>query len=172
MQKTKASIWLVLFSFSATFLSSTAIAQPANALPPIISFILEGGNQAPVNTVSLETLELDIIDMDEFLTAPIAVSVSDADGNLSSIRITSTLGTLVAVADDSNVTLDDGDSLNDFTISGSQENLINSISTLIFSPSLSGPGNYTITVLSTDTEGATDEDIINIIVTDSTPPES
>lgn len=170
MQKTKANIWLVLFSFSAILLSSTAIAQ-SNALPPIISFILEDGNQAPVNTVPLETLELDIVDMNEFLTAPIPVSVSDADSNLNSIRVTSTLGTLIAVADDSNVTLDGGDSLNDFTISGSQEDLINSIATLIFSP-LNGPGNYTITVLSTDTEGATDEDTINIIVTDSTPPES
>lgn len=165
MQNIISYIKLAFISLGLISVSFSAIAQTNNALPAIITFILES-NTAPVNTVPTQTLQLDIADMGELLFTPVSVSVNDADGNLSSIRVTSTVGSLIAVADD-NVTLDDGDALNDFTITGSQENLMSSISTLIFSP-LSGAGIYTITILSTDSDGESDQDIITLDIIDST----
>ncbi|WP_345530972.1 putative Ig domain-containing protein [Viridibacterium curvum] len=116
-------------------------------------------NDSPVNSVpGAQTVNED---------TPLAIStisVNDADANLISVNLSVLHGTL-------NVTLSGAASISsgsngtdNLTISGVQADINATLASLIYQGVLNYNGSDTLTVLSTDSDGATDSDTINITV--------
>ena len=127
-----------------SFFIAVSIEQPANR-PPFNSII-----SAPTP-----------IDADR--ATNLSFSVADVDNNLTSIAVSSSLSASLQPASPNNVTvvnnLDNG-----FTISGTQQNLVDTINNVTFIPFVGNGSIHTITIRSTDSEGATDIDTVNITV--------
>src|SRR6185503_7852993 len=117
-------------------------------------------NDGPVNTVpGAQTVSEDA-------TLSIAgVSVNDVDGNLAATQLTVTNGTL-------NVSLAGGATISGgangsstLTISGTQAQINAALASLSYQGNANFNGADTLTVLSTDANGATDSDAVAITVT-------
>ena len=117
-------------------------------------------NDGPVNTVpGAQTVNED---------TPLAIagiSVNDVDGNLSSTRLTVTSGAL-------NVSLAGGASISagangssTLTLSGTQAQINAALASLSYQGNADFAGGDTLTVVSTDANGATDSDSLAITVT-------
>ena len=163
MKKVTSNIcFLVCISLGLIIVTSNAQSSGAEILPPVINLVLDEQpqeNQAPVNVVPQSTVDIDANTITEFL-----LEVTDPDNNLTSIEVSTTLDALLSPQTLSNdVELSNGNSLNSFIITGTQADLQDAISVLTFIPFL-GDTSYTITIVSTDAEGASDEDsfVVNV----------
>ncbi|MEZ6087261.1 MAG: cadherin-like domain-containing protein [Pirellulaceae bacterium] len=116
-------------------------------------------NDAPVNTMPGDQ------SVNEDTPLAIAgVSVADDDNNLSTVQLSVSNGTL-------NVTLSGTASIaagtngsNDLTLSGSLADINATLASLTYQGNLNFNGSDTLTVLSTDSNAATDSDTLNITV--------
>ena len=121
------------------------------------------GTTTPVNTVpGAQTVNQDT---PLAFTGGNTISVNDADGDLSTVQLTVTSGTL-------NVTLQGAASISagangsaTFTLSGDQADINATLATLIYQGNLGYSGADTLTVLSTDDTARTDSDNVAITVT-------
>jgi len=169
MKKVASNIcFLVCISLGLIIVTSNAQSSGAEILPPVINLVLDEQpqeNQAPVNVVPQSTVDIDIdIDIDATTIIEFSLEVTDPDNNLTSIEVSTTLDALLSPQTLSNdVELSFGNSLNSFIITGTQADLQDAISVLTFIPFL-GDTSYTITIVSTDAEGASDEDsfVVNV----------
>ena len=166
MKKITSSIYFLSFiSLNIISFHTNAQLSGAETLPPVVTFVLDEQepaqeNQAPVNSVPQSPIDVDTDAVSEF-----TIEVNDADNNLISIEVSTPLPALLSPQTLSNdVEFDDGNSSNSFIITGSQSDLQEAISVLTFIP-FEGDATYTITILSTDAEGATDEDSFTVNVT-------
>lgn len=152
------SFLIALSSFSV----KTQAQQNIGTLPPIIDLILNDtpqGNSPPINTVPPTTaqspLQFDFgVKQSQFL-----VSVNDVDGNLASIRVDTGRAGLIGINPNSDVGFEP--IFGGFIITGSQENLIQAISVISYSPILSpdeGDAFFEVTITSTDSIGEVDQD--------------
>ena len=125
-----------------------------------VSITVASVNDGPVNTMpGAQTVTED---------TPLAIagiSVNDVDGNLSSTRLTVTAGTL-------NVSLAGGASISagangssTLTLSGTQAQINAALASLSYQGNADFAGGDTLTVVSTDANGATDSDSLAITVT-------
>ena len=167
--KTYALSFFILISVCGT---NTQAQQDTEILTPIIDLILNDianspsvPNDAPINTVPLLPLEFDLEEGSIFSLA-IPVDVNDVDGNLVSIQITTPANAILDIENRSigDITFND-DIDNGFIITGVQEELITAIDNLVLIPL--GSPSIEITVISTDEQGASDEDSFIVNVTNT-----
>src|SRR5260221_172279 len=144
--------------FSATL---TVLSTDSNAVTDsdTVAITVNPVNDAPVNTVP----GAQAVNEDTALSIS-GVSVNDVDGNLSTTRLTVASGTL-------NVSLVGGATISSgangsatLTLSGTQAQINTALAGLSYQGSLNFNGSDTLTVLSTDSNGATDSDAIAITV--------
>ncbi len=92
------------------------------------------------------------------------ISVTDADDNLSSVRLTVSNGVLnVTLAGAASISAGGNDSA-DLTLSGSLADINNTLASLIYRNHADFNGSDTLTMVSTDSDGATDSDTMAITV--------
>ncbi|MEZ6119718.1 MAG: cadherin-like domain-containing protein [Pirellulaceae bacterium] len=123
------------------------------------NFTVTNVNDAPVNTVpGAQTVDEDAS------IAISGISVADADDNLSTVQLTVNDGVL-------NVTLSGAASISagsngssDLTLSGSLVDINATLASLTYQGNLNFNGSDTLTVLSTDSDSATDSDTVSITV--------
>ena len=123
------------------------------------NFTVTNVNDAPVNTVP----GAQTVDEDNSVSI-IGISVADDDDNLSTVQLTVNNGTL-------NVTLSGSASISaganassDLTLSGSLADINATLASLTYQGNLNFNGSDTLTVLSTDSDSATDSDTVTINV--------
>jgi VCBS repeat-containing protein len=121
---------------------------------------VSGVNDAPVNTVpGAQTVDED---------TPLAlsgVSVTDVDGNLSTVQLGVGNGTLaVTLAGGATISAGSNGS-GTLTLSGSQADINATLATLVYQGALNYNGADTLTVTSTDANSGTDVDTVAITVT-------
>jgi Domain of unknown function (DUF4347)/Cadherin domain/Right handed beta helix region/Periplasmic copper-binding protein (NosD) len=93
------------------------------------------------------------------------VSVSDPDGNLSTVRLTVANGTLsVSLAGGASISSGANASAS-LTLAGTQAQINAALAAITYQGTSNFNGSDTLTVLSTDTQGATDSDTVAITVT-------
>ncbi|MCA9467726.1 MAG: DUF4347 domain-containing protein, partial [Nitrospira sp.] len=118
------------------------------------------GNHSPVNTVpGAQTVDED---------TPLAVSgisVNDTEGNLSTVQLSVSNGTLDVRLSGSATISAGANGRSTLTLSGSQADINASLASLTYQGDLNFNGSDTLTVTSTDTNSATDTDTIAITVT-------
>lgn len=118
------------------------------------------GNAAPVNSIQAPFQ----VDADQVIN--LRFNVTDEDNNLSSIMLTSSLSaSLSPVILSNNVNIQNIN--NGFIITGTQEDLMDAIRTVSFLPFIGNGNTHTITIVSTDSEGASAQNIANIVVNGS-----
>ena len=148
----------------AGYASVTFSVQDSGGLsdsgPNTLTFDVTPVNDAPVNTVpGPQTVAED---------TPLAISglsVSDVDGNLSTIQLAVGNGT-VSVTLSGSATISAGaNGTGTLTLSGSQVDLNATLATLVYQGSLNYTGADTLTVTSTDSNAVTDVDTVAITVT-------
>ena len=117
-------------------------------------------NQAPVNTVPAAQVAA------EDTSLPITgISVADADDNLATTQVSVANGTLsVSLADGATISAG-ANSSGTLTLSGTQAQINAALATLAYKGNADFNGSDTLTVLSTDANGATDSDTVAITVT-------
>src|SRR4029434_5864428 len=116
-------------------------------------------NDAPVNTVP----GAQTVNEDTALSIS-GVSVNDVDGNLSTTRLTVTGGTLnVSLAGGATISAGANGS-STLTLSGTQAQINAALASISYQGNLDFNGSDTLTVLSTDGNGATDSDAVAITV--------
>jgi VCBS repeat-containing protein len=125
-----------------------------------ISITVSSVNDGPVNTVP------GALTVNEDTSLPIGgVSVNDVDGNLSSTRLTVASGTLnVSLAGGATISAGANGS-STLTLSGTQAQINAALGSISYQGNADFAGSDTLTVLSTDANGATDSDAISITVT-------
>ena len=123
------------------------------------SFTVSNVNDAPVNTVP----GAQSVDEDTSLAIS-GISVTDADDNLSTVQLTVNDGTL-------NVTLSGAASISagangsaDLTLSGTLADINATLASLTYQGNLNFNGSDTLTILSTDSNAASDSDTVAITV--------
>ncbi len=147
------------FTFSVRDSSSTYDTTP-NTFTVNVTAV----NDAPVNTVSgAQTVAVD---------TPLAISglsVSDVDGNLTTVQLSVTNGTI-------DVTLSGGAAISSgasgtstVTLTGTQADINATLSSLTYQGNSLFTGTDTLTMLSTDGNGATDSDSVQIAVSNNAP---
>ena len=125
-----------------------------------ISITVSSVNDGPVNTVP----GAQTVNEDTSLSIG-GVSVNDVDGNLSSTRLTVANGTLnVSLAGGATISAGANGS-STLTLSGTQAQINAALASISYQGSANFAGSDTLTVLSTDANGATDSDAISITVT-------
>ena len=124
-----------------------------------VSITVSSVNDGPVNTVP----GAQTVNEDTALSIS-GVSVNDVDGNLSTTQLTVTNGTL-------NVSLAGGATISSgangsstLTLSGTQAQINAALASLSYQGNPNFNGSDTLTVLSTDGNGATDSDAVSITV--------
>src|SRR5207344_412345 len=116
-------------------------------------------NDGPVNTVP----GAQSVNEDSALSIS-GVSVNDADGNLSTTQLTVTNGALnVSLAGGATISAGANGS-STLTLSGTQAQINAALASLSYQGNLNFNGSDTLTVLSTDANGATDSDTVAITV--------
>ena len=117
------------------------------------------GNNAPVNTVPGAQVALE--------DTPLAISgisVNDTDDNLSTVQLSVDNGVLsITLSGSATISAGANDS-GTFTLSGTQADINASLASLIYQGNPNYVGSDTLTVLSTDTNTATDSDTVAITV--------
>ncbi|MGE0642509.1 MAG: tandem-95 repeat protein [Nitrospira sp.] len=121
--------------------------------------LVSGTSDVPVNTVpGAQTVTED---------TPLAISgisVSDADGNLSTVQLAVGNGTLNVTLSGSAGISSGSNGTNTLTLSGSQADINATLATLVYQGMLNYNGADTLTVTSTDTNSGTDVDTVAITV--------
>ncbi|MBK7352252.1 MAG: hypothetical protein IPJ05_00225 [Nitrosomonas sp.] len=124
-----------------------------------VSITVATGNVAPINSVpgaqsAVENTSLAIS----------SISVADGNGDLASTQLSVSHGTLT-------VTLSGGATISSgtngsgtLTISGSQAAINTTLASLVYQGNVGYVGADTLTVLSTDSQGASDSDTVSITV--------
>ncbi|WHZ26464.1 MAG: hypothetical protein OJF51_001259 [Nitrospira sp.] len=128
--------------------------------PNTLTFNVTAVNDAPVNQVpGAQTVNED---------TPLSLSglsVNDVDGNLSTVQLAVSNGTLnVTLAGAATIT-SGSNGTNILTLSGSQADLNATLASLVYQGSLNYTGVDTLTVTSTDSNAVTDVDTVAITVT-------
>ena len=124
-----------------------------------VAITVNSVNDGPVNSVpAAQTVNEDSV-------LPIAgLSVTDADGNLATTQLTVTNGTLnVSLAGGATISAGANGSTT-LTLSGTQAQINAALASLSYQGGANFNGSDTLTVLSTDTNGATDADAVSITV--------
>ena len=132
--------------------------------PNTLTFDVTAVNDAPVNTVpGAQTVPVD---------TPIVISglsVNDVDGNLTTVQLSVTNGT-VAVSLSGGATISSGASgTSTLTLIGTQAAINATLSSLTYQGDSLFTGTDTLTVLSTDNNGASDTDTVMITVSNNAP---
>ncbi|MBZ2169515.1 DUF4347 domain-containing protein, partial [Marinobacter sp. F4216] len=142
----------VSFSYSITDGSATVAGSATLDITPV--------NDAPVNTVpGAQTVNEDTS------LAISGISVTDADNNLSTVQLTVNNGTVnVTLSGAATISAGANDS-GDLTLSGSVADINATLASLTYQGNLDVNGSDTLTVLSTDSNGASDSDTVAITVT-------
>ena len=121
--------------------------------------LVSGANDVSVNTVpGAQTVTED---------TPLVISgisVSDADGNLSTVQLAVGNGTLNVTLSGSAGISSGSNGTNTLTLSGSQADINATLATLVYQGMLNYNGADTLTVTSTDTNSGTDVDTVAITV--------
>ncbi len=126
------------------------LTQPINSSGTVV-------NSAPVNTVSGSRTANGSL-------AVSGVSVNDPDGNLATVQVSATNGTL-SVSTAGGATFATGvNNTPSFTLSGTQTQINAALATLGYTPTAGYTGPASVTILSTDSGGLTDSDSIAITV--------
>jgi VCBS repeat-containing protein len=114
-------------------------------------------NVAPVNTVPTARTANGTL-------ALTGVSVNDVDGNLATVRITSTQGTVSVSLPAGVLPVSGANGTSTITIGGTQSQINAMLGTLGFTPSTGFTGAASVTILSTDSGGLTDTDTTAITI--------
>jgi VCBS repeat-containing protein len=117
-----------------------------------------GVNDVPANVVP----PAQTVAEDTLLTIP-GVSVNDVDGNIANVQLTVANGTLNVTAAGAALVVGNGSGM--VTIAGTQIDINATLASLGYQGNLDYNGPDTLTVTSTDSNGATDTDSIGITVT-------
>lgn len=116
-------------------------------------------NNAPVNT-----LPAPLTVIEDTLLQPISVSVADANGNLATVQLGVTNGSLsVSLAGGAAIAAGANGS-GSLTLSGTQTQINAALATLGYQGNTDYHGNDTLTVVSTDANGLSDTDTVAITV--------
>ncbi len=117
-------------------------------------------NDAPVNTVpGAQTVA------EDSSLAISGISVTDVDGNLSTVQLSVTNGTLNVMLSGSATISAGANGSNTLTLSGSQADINATLTSLSYQGTLNYTGSDTLTITSTDGNSATDVDTVAITVT-------
>ena len=124
-----------------------------------VAITVSSVNDGPVNTVPAAQ------SVNEDTALSIAgVSVNDVDGNLSTTRLTVTNGAVtVSLAGGATISAGANGS-STLTLSGTQAQINAALASISYQGNLDFNGGDTLTVLSTDSNGATDSDAVAITV--------
>ena len=117
-------------------------------------------NDAPVNTVP----GAQVVAEDTAIGIS-GLSVTDVDGNLSTVQLAVTQGTLNVTLSGSATISAGGNGTNTLTLSGSQADINATLASLSYQGNLNYTGPDTLTMTSTDSNAATDVDVVGITVT-------
>jgi hypothetical protein len=135
--------------------------------PNTLTFNVTATDDAPVNHVpGSQTVAVD---------TPLAItglSVTDVDGNLTSVQLSVNNGTLALTLSGSATVTGGAIGSSTLTISGSQADLNTTLASLIYQGASLYTGPDTLTVLSTETGGLTDTDTMGITVSNNAPTNS
>ena len=125
---------------------------------------LTGANDAPVNTVpGAQTVAEDTV---LAFSGNTAISVADVDGNLASVGLMVTNGTLAVTLGTTGATISAGaNNSATVTLAGTAAQINAALATLVYQGTLNFNGSDTLTVVATDALGATDTDTVAITVT-------
>ncbi len=123
------------------------------------NFTVTNVNDAPINTVP----GAQSVDEDTLL-AIAGISVADSDDNLATVRLSVVNGTLDVTLGGAATISAGADQSNDLTLSGSLVDINNTLASLTYQGNLNFNGSDTLTVLSTDSDAATDSDTVAITV--------
>ena len=124
-----------------------------------VSITVSSVNDGPVNTVPAAQT----VNEDTALSIS-GVSVNDVDGNLSTTQLTVTNGALnVSLAGGATISAGANGS-STLTLSGTQAQINAALASISYQGNLNFNGSDTLTVLSTDANGATDSDAVSITV--------
>ena len=124
-----------------------------------VSITVSSVNDGPVNTLP----GAQTVNEDTSLSIS-GVSVNDVDGNLSTTQLTVTSGTVtVSLAGGATISAGANGS-STLTLSGTQAQINAALASLAYQGNLNFNGSDTLTVLSTDANGATDSDAVSITV--------
>ena len=125
----------------------------------VVGITVNAANDAPVNTVP----GAQVVAVDTPLNI-MGLSVNDVDGNLSTVQLTVTQGT-VTVTLSGGATISAGtNGTSTLTLSGTETDINATLASLIYQGNLSYSGPDTLTVTSTDGNSATDVDGVGITV--------
>ncbi len=116
-------------------------------------------NSAPVNMVPGAQL----VDEDTLLSIS-GISVNDTDGNLSTVQLSVTNGTLNVTLSGAATISAGANGSSTLTLSGSQADINATLASLTYQGNLNYNGADTLTVLSTDSNSSTDSDTVAITV--------
>ena len=146
--------------------SDTTVTGGATAyslLTDVIDVSITPVNDAPLNaTPSTRTVNKDSV---LSFTGSSTISVNDLEGNLSTTQVSVSNGTLnVSLAGGATINFGANNSSN-FRLAGTQAQINSALASLTYQGTLNFTGTDTLTVLSTDSNSATDSDAITINVT-------
>ena len=160
-----AALASVSYQGSANFNGSdtlTVLSTDGNGVTDsdAVSITVSSVNDGPVNTVpGAQTVNEDAV------LSISGVSVNDVDGNLSTTQLTVTSGTLnVSLAGGATISAGANGS-STLTLSGTQAQINAALASISYQGNADFNGSDTLTVLSTDGNGATDSDAVSITVT-------
>jgi VCBS repeat-containing protein len=113
-----------------------------------VTVTLAAANDAPISAAPATATVAE--DVSLAFTGPLALSVSDVDGNLATARLIATQGT-VAVSLAGGATLTSGTNASStLTVSGTAAQLNAALATAVFTPTADFHGNASLTLLATD----------------------
>jgi hypothetical protein len=122
--------------------------------------VVAAANTAPINTVPATQTAVEDVQL-----AISGISVNDADGNLSSAKVSVLHGKLDITLSGGATISSGANASSTLTLSGTQTAINNSLATLKYTGAANYNGTDTLTVLSTDGQNVTDSDSLTINVT-------
>ncbi len=135
-----------------------------DAAPNTLTFDVTTVNDAPVNVVpGAQTVAVDI---------PLTISglsITDVDGNLTTVQLSVTNGTLDVTLNGAAIITSGGIGTSTVTLSGTQADINATLGSLSYQGNSLFTGTDTLTVRSTDGNGATDTDTVAITVLNNAP---
>ncbi len=162
-----AALATVIYQGNADFNGSdtlTVLSTDGNGITDsdAIAITVSAVNDGPVNTVPATATVNE--DAPLTFTGASTISVNDVDGNLSTTQLTVTSGT-VTVNLAGGATISSGaNGSSTLTLSGTQAQINAALADLSYQGNPNFNGSETLTVLSTDSNGATDSDSVAITV--------
>ena len=135
-----------------------------DAVPNIVTVDVTAVNDAPLNTVpGAQTVAVD---------TPLTISglsVSDVDGNLTTVQLSVSNGTVAVTLSGGATILSGASGTSTLTLTGTQADINATLGSLTYQGAALYTGADTLTVLSTDGNGATDTDTVSITVSNNAP---